>query len=126
MSMRKSEMSFRPTLDRDEKLVSCITGRISELQLMEVKIRSLTPNFFFEIIIFFFKIFFRYMFYTFLFKDLQLTAEDQLANRASLSSIRSSRGLNLPGRTSSRMRQSRQNFTLEKTAEKSIPEERVI
>ena len=58
MSMRKSEMSFRPTLDRDEKLVSCITGRISELQLMEVKIRSLTPNFFFEIIIFFFKIFF--------------------------------------------------------------------
>ena len=64
-----------------------------------------------------------YMFY---FMDLQLTAEDQLANRASLSSIRSSRGLNLPGRTSSRMRQSRQNFTLEKTAEKSIPEERVI
>ena len=117
MSMRKSEMSFRPTLDRDEKLVSCITGRISELQLMEVKIKSLTPYYSLK------NLFSLYMFY---FKDLQLTAEDQLANRASLSSIRSSRGLNLPGRTSSRMRQSRQNFTLEKTAEKSIPEERVI
>merc|ERR1711915_523137 len=28
-------MSFRPKTDRDEKLVSCITNRVSELQLME-------------------------------------------------------------------------------------------
>merc|ERR1719153_884309 len=82
-------MSFRPKTDRDEKLVSCITNRVSELQLME---------------------------------EIQLTSDDIKANRVSISSIRSSRGLNLPNRTSSRMRQSRQNFTQERTPEKAIPE----